>query len=241
MNRNLTFTLCFIALQICFQHLHAQSASKEEDVMYLKNGWILRGSVSSSGGDSICIITGDRNRYIFANGEVDHVSHEKKKWTEGNYRNNGFGHFTEIGALAATKNRPDNVTTAAFSFQTVNGFRFSERLFTGLGIAADLYATQTTIPLFASIRGDLLTRGLFVPYYFVDGGYGFDITSSTTEISYKSGPMFAAGIGFKVRFSNVSGFHVNFGYRMQKGATIESGIQNNYTNNRIAMRAGFYL
>jgi hypothetical protein len=241
MNRNLSLILGLLAIQIGSQDLHAQSRSNEEDVLYLKNGWVLRGIVSKSSGDSISIITGDRNRYIFPGTDVDHIAHEKKKRTEGNYRNHGFGHFTEVGALAATKNRPDNVTTAAFSFQTVNGFRFGPRLFTGLGIAADLYATQTTIPLFASIRGDMLTKGLFVPYYFVDGGYGFDITSSTTTISYKSGPMFAAGIGFKIRFSNTAGFHVNFGYRMQKGATVESGIQTNYTNNRIALRAGFYL
>jgi hypothetical protein len=157
------------------------------------------------------------------------------------YRNKGFGHYTEIGALAATRNRPDNVTTAAFSFQTVNGYRFSDHLFTGIGAAADLYATQTTIPLFFSVRGNLLKKGLFVPYYFVDAGYGFDITSSTTTVSYKGGTMFAAGLGFKIRFSPVAGFHVNFGYRMQKGATVEFGQQQDYTNNRIALRAGFYL
>ena len=153
----------------------------------------------------------------------------------------GFGHYTEIGALAATRNRPDNVTTAAFTFQTVNGYRFSPFVFTGIGIAADLYATQTIVPVFASVRGDFITKGRFVPYYFADGGYGVDITSSTTNVSYKSGAMFAAGIGFKIPLVNGAGFHVNFGYRLQKGATIVSGVRDNYSNNRIAMRAGFYL
>lgn len=157
------------------------------------------------------------------------------------FRVKGFGHYTEIGALAATQNRPDNVTTAAFSFQTVNGYRFGSRLFTGIGIAADLYATQTIIPVFGSIRGNLINKGLFVPYYFVDGGWGFDITSSTTSVRYQGGPMFAAGIGFKIRFSPVAGFHLNFGYRIQKGSTSQFGVTDNYTNNRIALRAGFYL
>ena len=241
MRKYRSICLGLICLQLLFQSLYAQPGSNSEDVLYLKNGWILRGTITKMRNDSIAIISIDRNRYVFSGSEVDHISIEKKIWADGHYRNHGFGHFTEIGALAAAKNRPDNVTTAAFSFQTVNGYRFGPRLFTGLGIAADLYATQTTIPLFASIRGDLTTSGIFIPYYFLDGGYGFDITSSTTTISYKSGPMFAAGIGFKIRFSRVAGFHVNFGYRMQKGATVESGIQNNYTNNRIALRAGFYL
>lgn len=153
----------------------------------------------------------------------------------------GFGHYTEIGALAATKNRPDNVTTAAFSFQTVNGYTFSRWIFTGIGVAADLYATQTNIPVFASVRGNLIKEGRFVPFYFVDGGYGIDITSSTTDISYKGGAMFAAGIGFKIPVNNGVGFMVSFGYRMQKGSTIQSGLKQDYTNNRIALRAGFYL
>ena len=40
-----------------------------------------------------------------------------------------FGHYTEIGALATTRTTPDNVTTAAFSFQMVNGYRFSQASF----------------------------------------------------------------------------------------------------------------
>ena len=153
----------------------------------------------------------------------------------------GFGHYTEIGALAATKNRPDNVTTAAFSFQTVNGYTFSRWLFTGIGVAADLYATQTNIPVFASVRGNIVKEGRFIPFYFVDGGYGIDITSSTTDISYKGGAMFAGGIGFKIPVNNGVGFMVSFGYRMQKGSTVQSGQKQDYTNNRIALRAGFYL
>lgn len=232
MKRRLLIILGLLVFQCNVQSVHAQSGTNVPNALYLKNGWILRGLISKTSGDSISIVTADKNRFVFSTTEVDHMTYHS-------YRH--FGHFTEIGALAATQNRPDNVTTAAFSFQTVNGYWFGPRLFTGLGVAADIYATQTTIPVFASIRGDLLKKGLFVPYYFMDGGYGFDITSSTTSISYKSGPMFAAGIGFKIRFSNVAGFHVNFGYRMQKGATVESGVQTNYTNNRIALRAGFYL
>lgn len=160
---------------------------------------------------------------------------------EMTYRTKGFGHYTEIGALAATRNRPDNVTTAAFSFQTVNGYRFSDRLFTGIGLAADLYATQTVIPVFASVRTNLVRKGIFVPYLFADGGYGFDITTSSTSIQYQGGPMFAVGLGFKIRFSAVAGFHLNMGYRIQNGKTVTGSVTDPYTNQRIALRAGFYL
>jgi hypothetical protein len=53
--------------------------------------------------------------------------------------------------------------------------------------------------------------------------------------------MFATGIGFKIRFSAVAGFHLNMGYRVQKGSIGTAGNLNPYTNQRIALRAGFYL
>jgi hypothetical protein len=165
----------------------------------------------------------------------------KAQETPSLYREKGFGHYTEIGALAATKNRPDNVTTAAFSFQTVNGYRFSNRLFAGVGIAADLYATQTIVPVFASIRTNLMNKGVFIPYLFADAGYGLDITTSTTSLQYKGGAMMATGVGFKIRFSPIAGFHLNMGYRIQKGQTGTGTHLDPYTNQRIALRAGFYL
>lgn len=185
-------------------------------------------------------IIGQRSNLSEDHIRVNQVSQPGEK--EGSViHTRGFGHYTEIGALAATKNRPDNVTTAAFSFQTVNGYTFSRWLFTGIGVAADLYATQTNIPVFGSLRGNLIKEGRFIPFYFLDGGYGIDITSSTTDISYKGGAMFAGGIGFKIPVNNGVGFMVSFGYRMQKGSTVQSGIKQDYTNNRIALRAGFYL
>ena len=239
MKKHLAAIILFNACWLLHHESYAQTTT--EDVLYLKNGWILRGKITRDPNDSISILTHDQNRFRFSGADILNTTTGKKQWAPVNYRDRGFGHYTEIGALAATKNRPDNVTTAAFSFQTVNGYRFKRYLFAGLGVAADLYATQTTIPVFASIRGNMIRNGLFIPYYFIDGGYGFDITSSTTATSYSGGLMFAAGIGFKIRFSNVAGFHVNFGYRMQKGATIESGLRTDYTNNRIGLRAGFYL
>ncbi|HEX5025623.1 MAG TPA: hypothetical protein VFV68_10135 [Agriterribacter sp.] len=206
------------------------------DTAYLKNNVVLYGKIILQDEKEITFLTEQGNMYVLSRAEVSKLIGEVYVPPV-----RGFGHYTEIGALAATKNRPDNVTTAAFSFQTVNGYSFNAHLFTGVGVAADLYATQTTIPVFASIRGNLAKSGRFIPFYFVDGGYGIDITSSTTSISYEGGIMGAAGLGFKIPLSNGAGFLVSFGYRMQKGATTESGVKNNYTNNRIALRAGFYL
>ena len=151
-----------------------------------------------------------------------------------------FGHYTEIGALATTRTTPDNVTTAAFSFQMVNGYRFSRRLFAGMGIGADLFATETIIPLFASFRGDILKKGEFIPYYFIDFGYGFNATRND-DIEYKGGIAAAGGIGFKINLIHNKGFLVSFGYRFQQASLVRDNIFENRDYNRLALRAGFYL
>src|SRR5579871_4970452 len=134
----------------------AQQGNKE-DVVYLKNKWILRGKILQK--DSVVKLqTRDGNIYVFNSGEIDSIMHDHT-WSNFFYKQNGFAHFTELGPLIAGKTTIDGVTTAAFSFQTVNGYKFSQYAFTGLGIGADLYATQTILPLFASIRGDILKNG----------------------------------------------------------------------------------
>ena len=151
-----------------------------------------------------------------------------------------FGHYTEIGALATTQTTPDNVTTAAFSFQMVNGYRFNRWVFTGIGVGADLFATETIVPVFGSLRGDLLKNKDFVPFYFADLGYGINLTSNE-NISYKVGLAMAAGIGFKINLINDKGFLVSFGYRFQEASLIQNNVLVKRDYNRLALRAGFYL
>lgn len=212
---------------------NAQLDGKQGQV-FLKNKWILKGQIARTTSDSIIVQLNTDQRFVFPLNEVDSIVYLK----EMSYR---FGHYTEIGALAATRNRPDNVTTAAFSFQIVNGYHFRKRYFVGLGIAADLYATQTIIPVFTSFRSDLAGTSKLIPYYFVDMGYGTDITNSTIGIRYTGGLMFASGLGFKIPLGAQAGFHINIGYRLQKGKIIISDHTGGYTNHRIALRAGFYL
>ena len=222
-----------------------------EDVLYLKNGWILRGTITSPPSDSLVTIeTKDRNRFVFNRTAVNRVGQEptlSNKPTQPTYKRRGFSHYTEMGALAA-RNTSSSTNTSAFSFQTVNGYKFGQALFAGLGIGVDLYATQTLMPIFGSIRGDLTNRGHLIPYYFVDFGYGTNITGKDTnpfpQVTYKGGTLFGIGLGMKVIFNNSTGFLLSLGYRSQRTGTDQdfgNGTirSEESTFNRIALRAGF--
>ncbi len=231
-------TLFFFLSLFILTHISAQNKNTISYILYLKNGWELHGSNIENTDSTTVITLMDESRFVFKKSEIDSLKTDIKT---DNLKKTGFSHYTEIGALAATKNRPDNVTTAAFSFQTVNGYSFNNHLFTGFGIGIDLYATETVIPLFASIRGDILNDAGFMPFYYIDGGYGWNITNTIENINYSGGLLFASGIGFKKGFNNQTGFLISAGYRLQKGATTIGANRQNFSNDRISLRAGFYF
>lgn len=211
---------------------------KKQDVIYLKNGWVIRGELSREK-DKFRIITTDKNEFVFDELEVEKVEREDKI-LPFEYKENGFSHYTEMGALAANNNSDVNVNTSAFSFQTVNGYKFNQWLFTGLGVGVDLYATETFIPLFGSIRGDFSKKGSVIPYYFVDAGYGINITENSDEnIDNAGGLLFASGLGIKVRFQNNTAFLLSAGFRIQNSSQAADNVKLNNSYERLALRAGF--
>ena len=229
------FFLSFIVSSVCAQ------SSKTEDVLYLKNQWVIRGKILEQNNNSIKIQSHEGNIFVFPAGDIEKIAQEKT-WGSFVYKTRGFANFTELGPLIAGKTTIDGVTTAAFSFQTVNGYKFSQYAMAGIGVGADLYATQTVLPVFASFRGDLLKTGSVIPFYFADGGYGINITqNSDNGTAFKGGIMYAAGLGVKIPFNRSAGFLLSFGYRYQKTSYTYSNIATGVTYNRLAVRAGFFL
>ncbi|MBC7920133.1 MAG: hypothetical protein H7Z75_03500 [Ferruginibacter sp.] len=219
-----------------------------EDVLYLKNGWVLRGKITSTASDSLVRLrTGDRNQFAFRRAEIDAIEQERAPDEKNiRYRGRGFGHYTELGALA-TRNTSGFTNPSAFSFQTVNGFKFNQFLYAGLGVGIDLFDNQSLLPLFGSLRGDLTRRGSVLPYYFADLGYGANITGrdemNFPARTYSGGALFAAGLGIKAIFNRNTGFLLSVGYRSQKTSfrtDNQFGSTDTKANfQRLALRAGF--
>jgi hypothetical protein len=196
----------------------AQKAT--EDVLYLKNGWILRGKITSAPADSLVKIqTRDQNLFVFSRPEISKMQQEPIQHERNYnifYQWRGFSHYTELGSIIAN----NSASGSAFTFQTVNGYKFNPWVFTGLGIGLESFDNQSLLPLFGSFRGDLVHQGGFIPFYFVDGGYAFDlsgegnINGQTTR--YRGGALFATGLGTKLIIGNHSGLLMSVGYRYQR-------------------------
>ena len=239
--------LLFSGALLLLSLAEARAQGPTEQVLYLKNGWVLRGQlISAPTADPIRLQTADRNEFAFRQAEVDSLRQRPLPPARNlavAYKARGFGHFTELGALAG-RNTSSSVNTSAFSFQTVNGYKFNQWVFAGLGVGADLYATQSLMPVFASLRGDFTRRGTLLPFYFLDAGYGFNITGRDNTLSqpvtYEGGSLWAAGVGMKVLFNNNTGFLLSLAYRTQRTTlTREAAAPERVVFERIAVRAGF--
>jgi hypothetical protein len=221
--------------------IDAQKKSSQEDVIHLKNEWVIRGEITARNADKITIETRDGNIYVFKNTEIDTITKEAA-YGAFTYKKKGFASYTELGPLIAGKTTQNGVTTAAFSLQTINGYRFSQYAMTGIGAGADLYAAQTILPVFGSFRGDIATSGTVLPFYFAEAGNGFNITqNSSGGQSFKGGLMYAAGLGIKIPFNRNAGFLLSMGYRYQKTSYTFQNTGQDILYKRIAVRAGFFL
>src|SRR4051812_9203565 len=117
MIRNCLLLLLFM---IATKTVDAQSL---EDVIYLKNQNVIRGTIIERSDSAYKIQTVDGSIYNYSKNEVDKVTREKL-YSNFIYKQSGFSNYTELGALVAGKTTLQGVTTAAFSFQSVNGYKF---------------------------------------------------------------------------------------------------------------------
>lgn len=235
MKNSLTLTLLFI-----LYFTACTFGQKNRYVrVFLKDGSVRKGTLLEEQ-PAVRLETFDKSILTFQTDEVDKIENEKYVNPNIRYKKKGFVHYTELGPLAMSNRASNGVTTSAFSFQTTNGYKFNQWLYTGLGLGADLYAVQTFVPVVLSIRGDFIQTGDKLPFYFIEGGHGFNATSNDVDsVRFGGGPTMAAGIGLKILFSNNTGFTISAGYRFQRSSVQQLGIEKKEDFNRLTLRAGF--
>lgn len=222
-----------------FSMCAAYSQSQREGILYLKNGSAIRGRFAWPA-DTVRLESYDKSIWAFPKSEIDSMVVRKRVDPNVTYKQRGFVHYTELGPLAMSNRASNGVTTSAFSFQTTNGYKFNQWIYTGLGVGADLYAVQTFVPVVLSLRGDLTQKGTKIPFYFAEGGYGFNATSNDVEgVRFGGGGTGAVGLGLKILFNGNTGFTIAAGYRYQQSSVTEGGVENTEHFNRLTLRAGF--
>lgn len=218
-----------------------------QDVVYLKNGGIIRGQLQESASPSLIRIeTVGQNLFVFKQEEVDRLARET---TKANFKypyTRGYLNITEMGINVGYRPMINEFTdqgrSVDFTLQTFNGYQFIPTLALGFTTALDTYGSVTLLPVALGVRGDI-TKTKVRPFYGLDVGYALDWLSNPNLPANQNGGFFwSPTLGLKFNSQKTHAFILNLGYRNQKAsaATHQSNIittQNNHYQ-RILIRLG---
>ena len=214
--------LSIFALLLFANTLFSQEKKEDcQDVVYLKGGSILRGTISEYKLDGELIMTtwsGAQMRVPATN--VKKVIQDCKTDKKGqiplnlrpySFKESGWYHATRFGVLSGESGR-------GFSIQHSSGLNFNRLLSVGMGIGFekfDPFETEVaTFPIFAEMRGYLLPKNIS-PFYALGLGYGF--SKKDTDNGFVDGPVEQWRGGWMAQG--------HIGYRIGNHATIHLGIR----------------
>lgn len=200
----LSFTLCTIAQK-----------KNMDDVIYLKNGSKIKGTILQLFPDSIVRIEQvGGSIWVFSMKEIAMIDKEEKFKLKANITEaKGYRFGIDAGVLIGSG---DNQNNAPLSLQMIHSYHITPATAFGIGTGLEFFHT-TQVPLFADIR-HYFNRKYYAPFLFLQGGAMIPIGSKETDYtgsSYKEkiGFMVNSGFGFIFPMSEKSAFSISLSYR----------------------------
>jgi len=192
----------------------AYSQSNYQDVVYLKNGSIIRGVIIEQvPNKSIKIETADGSVFVYQMEEIEKFTKEPYKH-KGGYSNNSLGSesgykgIVEIGYEIGVGDWGMDRIKLSF----INGYQINKFFSLGFGTGLRYYseAEAAIIPFFADFRSNFMDNKVS-PYLSLGVGYSFNATNDFKGAGFLLNP--TVGVSFKL--SNKSSMNVGLGYEMQ--------------------------
>lgn len=229
-----------------------------EDVVYLKNGSILRGQIREQYPDSILkLAMNDGSLWVFQTNEILKLTRETPTHNTSQIRGfqKGFYHTGQIGIFLPNGKVENNLAETYLNedeilgFYTQHGYAWRPFLHTGAGIGIESYQNGLILPLYLDLRGDLgkgRKNSALKPHYYLQAGYAFPLYDELTINLWRWGQRIAqteggirygAGLGLRIYTEGQVNWIVSLGYNYQETALTYDGWQ--AINERIEERFGY--
>ncbi len=215
--------------------LCAQNSDKNEDVIYFKNGNIIRGKIVEQIPEKYLRVEmhdGTLNMYdmkdiqriakeestapkpiaapVEPEKEVE-VLFKEEKWDYSKTRTKGYSTVFENGFHANSEEGPGGTV------QFIPGYKWNNWLQTGLGFGFTSFQNQIFFPLYLDVRGSPF-KSRVSPFYVGSIGYAWPldpINLGFNEVKWEGGPLFNVGLGIKIAIAKSFAFHYAFTYKNQ--------------------------
>lgn len=204
--------MCVLAI-LFFAAVSVQAQNLQE-VVYLKNGSIVRGVIIEQIPDtSIKIRTADGSVFAYKMEEVEKIT---KEVPQGSGPANFGGRFDHRGLKSGYRGFIDfgyTVGTGDYGegrveFATSHGYQFNHYLYAGVGAGVHYYheADVVEIPIFAHVRSEFLD-------YFISPFFDFKVGYTVYDAT---GFYMTPSVGCRFAVGGRSGLSIGFGYTMQR-------------------------
>lgn len=219
-----------------------------EDVVYLKNGSKVRGTIHYIIPDSIVRIEqAGGSIWVFPMKDVAMIDKEKKlKLKDTIVDTRGYHVGIDAGILIGS---PNNMNNAPFGLHVINSYNINRSVSIGLGAGLEFFSI-TQIPVYLDVRY-LFNRKFYAPYVFIQGGAMIPLNEEQAGgdgYKYKGEPGFMVnpGVGFLFPINEKSVFTISLSYRYHELYTTRTNYtMTDYTRieemNRLNLRIGFIL
>jgi len=193
----------------------AVAQSKNQDVVYLKNGSIVRGVIIEQvPNQSIKIETADKNVFVYQMAEVEKIVKEPGKRKigssgDGSGLKPGYKGIVEIGYQLGV----GEFALDRLKLNIINGYQINPYFSVGLGTGLRFYfdSEKVMVPIFADFRANFMNSSLS-PYFSLGIGYSLD-----SDYHFKGAGMIVnpvAGVSYRISEKLVMNF--GLGYELQK-------------------------
>lgn len=224
--------LCVVSL---FSSITLAQNTNLQDVIYLQNGSIIRGTIIEQiPGKSLKIETRDGNIFVYQMDEISKMTREQA-WNRSRTRpnqflskSNGYEGFVEAGYGIGVSGY-----AGRFELDIVNGYRFNPYCFLGGGVGFNIFTNGenfVTIPVFIQGRFNLLDRNTS-PFLTLNLGYNISTKRSEvynryyTTVTYRGGVLFEPALGVAFRVSNRASVTFGVGYSLMQ---LQSKAESSY-------------
>ncbi|MCL1937752.1 MAG: hypothetical protein FWF52_05070 [Candidatus Azobacteroides sp.] len=187
-----------------------------EDIIYLKNGSIIRGTiVEQIPNKSIRIETAEGNILAYQMNDIGKIGKAGKETPRKNYRSTqssglkpGYKGIIDVGYYFGV----GNVKLDRLNLNIINGYQLNPYISLGIGTGVHYYIDDQSIliPFFADFRANFI-NGAVSPYLSFDIGYSFNAKDNFRG----AGIMLNPTLGVSYKFADGGEMHAGFGYQRQ--------------------------
>lgn len=185
-----------------------------QDVIYLKNGSVIRGIiVEQIPNESIKMETRDGNLFVYKLDEISKLTKENevKGSAKKSLKGNGYMGIVEVGyGIDAGGDLAKLTNINRVNVSIINGYKFNPYLYLGLGTGIIYYtgdADELSIPLYTYFKANFINNKVS-PFASMSLGY----IMNTKEDAFFSGLLLepAVGVNFSVSQRNNISFSLSY-------------------------------